>query len=92
MCITEGDIDRVGCPDPECVKQSREADEEEVARVVSDGEVRRWKWLREKRDLDRGSLNHIDAGLIAYCFLPRSDGGALSCSSMPGGCTKTKRH
>lgn len=49
-------MDRVGCPDPECVKKKREADEEEVARVVSDAELRRWKWLREKRNFDRGSF------------------------------------
>ena len=57
MCISEGDVDRVGCPDPECVKKNRDADEEEVARVVSDAELRRWKWLREKRDFDKGSLS-----------------------------------
>lgn len=54
MCITEGDVGRVGCPDPECVKDGREADEEEVARAVTDEEVARWKWLREKRALDKG--------------------------------------
>lgn len=54
MCIEEGDVGRVGCPDPECVKAGREAGEEEVARVVSDVGVKRWKWLREKRNLDKG--------------------------------------
>ena len=56
MCITEGDVKRVGCPDPECVKKGREAEEEEVARVVNEEEVRRWKWLKEKRRFDRGTL------------------------------------
>ena len=56
MCISEGDVDRVGCPDPECVKKSHEAAEEEVARVVSGADISRWKWLREKRDFDRGSV------------------------------------
>jgi E3 ubiquitin-protein ligase RNF14 len=69
MCISEGDVDRVGCPDPECVKKNREANEEEVARVVSDAEVRRWKWLREKRDFDKGSLSMHYSDLIAYCYL-----------------------
>ena len=66
MCISEGDVDRVGCPDPECVKKKREADEEEVARVVNDSELRRWKWLREKRNFDRGSLSlhYIDLCLL----------------------------
>ncbi|KAF8168339.1 RWD domain-containing protein [Crassisporium funariophilum] len=53
MCIEEGDIGRVGCPDPQCVKQGREAQEEEVERAVSKAEMQRWKWLREKRDLER---------------------------------------
>ncbi|KAK7025550.1 hypothetical protein VNI00_015903 [Paramarasmius palmivorus] len=55
LCIKEGDISRVGCPDPECVKQGREATEEEVARVVSGGddEIRRWRWLREKAAVER---------------------------------------
>ena len=90
MCITEGDIGRVGCPNPECVKKNREADEEEVARVVSDAEVHRWKWLREKRDFDRGSLtlHYLDPCLL----LLRSDCSALSCCSMPGAYTQTKRH
>ena len=54
MCIEEGDVGRVGCPDPDCVKEKSEANEEEVARVVSVAEVQRWRWLREKRDLEKG--------------------------------------
>ncbi|EEB97883.1 hypothetical protein MPER_02704, partial [Moniliophthora perniciosa FA553] len=55
LCIKEGEISRVGCPDPECVKAGREATEEEVARVVSGGdeEIRRWRWLREKVAAER---------------------------------------
>ncbi|EFI28584.1 ring finger protein 14 isoform 2 [Coprinopsis cinerea okayama7 len=53
MCVEEGDVGRVGCPDPECVKQKREAEEEEVARVLTDAEVARWRWLREKRNLEK---------------------------------------
>lgn len=53
LCIEEGDVGRVGCPDPECVKEKREAVEEEVARVVTDKEVARWRWLREKRSIDK---------------------------------------
>ena len=63
MCISEGDVDRVGCPHSECVKKNRKADEEEVARVVSDAEVCRWRWLREKRDVDRGSSSIHYVGL-----------------------------
>ncbi|KAJ4476743.1 hypothetical protein J3R30DRAFT_3488613 [Lentinula aciculospora] len=48
LCITEGDVSRVGCPDPNCVKEGRQADEEEVARVVSEEGVARWRWLKEK--------------------------------------------
>lgn len=46
---------RVGCPDPECVKKGSEASEEEVARVVNDAELQRWKWLIEKRNIERGT-------------------------------------
>ncbi|KAH9947645.1 hypothetical protein B0H21DRAFT_314307 [Amylocystis lapponica] len=53
LCITEGDVGRVGCPDPQCVKDGREANEEEVRRVVTEEEVRRWKWLREKRAIEK---------------------------------------
>ena len=45
---------RVGCLDPQCVKDGQEATEEEVRRVVTEEEVRRWKWLREKRAVERG--------------------------------------
>ena len=54
LCIKEGDVGRVGCPDPECVKEHREAIEEEVRRVVTEEEVLRWRWLRTKRALERG--------------------------------------
>ncbi|KAF9535579.1 hypothetical protein CPB83DRAFT_865808 [Crepidotus variabilis] len=53
MCIEEGDVDRVGCPDPECVKKKTEASEEEVARIVTEAELDRWRWLREKRAYEK---------------------------------------
>lgn len=56
MCIEEGDVGRVTCPDPECVKKGAEAVEEEVARVVTEVELQRWRWLREKRNLEKGKL------------------------------------
>ncbi|KAG2370195.1 hypothetical protein BDR07DRAFT_1447129 [Suillus spraguei] len=43
-CIRDGDIGRVGCPDPACVKTGHEAGEEDR---------KRWKWLREKRAFER---------------------------------------
>ena len=67
MCIEEGDVTRVGCPDPECVKKGNEAGEEEVARVVTEAELQRWKWLKEKRNLERG------VSYYALCFLPASN-------------------
>ncbi|KAG1749690.1 uncharacterized protein EDB91DRAFT_1109113 [Suillus paluster] len=67
-CIMEGDIGRVGCPDPGCVKAGHEAGEEDVIRVVGEEEVRRWKWLRTKRALER------DPGMVhcpvAFCQTP----------------------
>ncbi|KAF9073752.1 hypothetical protein BDP27DRAFT_1288622 [Rhodocollybia butyracea] len=53
LCITEGEVSRVGCPDPQCVKEGRQADEEEVARAVSEETVVRWRWLKEKVMMDR---------------------------------------
>ncbi|KZV77620.1 RWD-domain-containing protein [Peniophora sp. CONT] len=53
LYIAEGDISHVGCLDPTCVKEGREADEEEVRRVVTEEEVRRWLWLRQKRVFER---------------------------------------
>lgn len=56
LCISEGDVDRVGCPDPGCVKQGAKASEEDVRRVVSMEEVARWKWLKEKKELEKGMV------------------------------------
>ncbi|KAF9560213.1 RWD-domain-containing protein [Agrocybe pediades] len=68
MCIEEGDVGRVGCPDPECVKKGNEASEEEVARVVTEQELQRWKWLREKRTYDRDpTVVHCP---VAVCQAP----------------------
>lgn len=54
LCISEGDVDRVGCPDPGCVKEGTKASEEDVRRIVSLEEVERWKWLRDKKELEKG--------------------------------------
>ncbi|TRM61430.1 hypothetical protein BD626DRAFT_500987 [Schizophyllum amplum] len=70
LCIAEGDVGRVGCPDPACVKDNREAAEEEVARVVTQEELARWRWLREKRDLEKDpTIIHCP---IATCQYPIS--------------------
>ncbi|KAJ3907848.1 RWD-domain-containing protein [Lentinula edodes] len=53
LCITEGDVLRVGCPDPQCVKEGRQANEEEVARAVSEEAVARWRWLKEKSMIEK---------------------------------------
>lgn len=59
---------RVGCPDPECVKATREANEEEVVRVVTSEEVGRWKWLREKRELEKNpDVIHCP---LSFCQTP----------------------
>ncbi|KAI9057191.1 RWD-domain-containing protein [Trametes sanguinea] len=64
LCIREGDVGRVGCPDPACVKEHREATEEEVRRVVTEEELLRWKWLRMKRALEKDpTLVHCPMGL-----------------------------
>ncbi|PFH50738.1 hypothetical protein AMATHDRAFT_144371 [Amanita thiersii Skay4041] len=53
LSIAEGEVGKVGCADPECVKAGQEANEDEIARVVSEEEVRRWRWLREKRTFEK---------------------------------------
>ncbi|KAI0824126.1 RWD-domain-containing protein [Trametes gibbosa] len=63
LCIREGDVVRVGCPDPACVKEQREATEEEVRRVVTEEEVLRWKWLRMKRALEKDPT-------LVHCPMP----------------------
>ncbi|KAI0662611.1 RWD-domain-containing protein [Cubamyces menziesii] len=64
LCIKEGDVGRVGCPDPACVKEQREATEEEVRRVATEEEVLRWRWLRMKRALEKDpTLVHCPMGL-----------------------------
>lgn len=47
--ISEGDITRVGCPDPQCVKERKEATEDEVKRVLAPEVFQRLKFLRDKR-------------------------------------------
>jgi hypothetical protein len=54
LYVAEGDTTRVGCLDPQCVKDGQEATEDEVRRVVTEEEVRRWKRLREKKATERG--------------------------------------
>ncbi|KAF9523724.1 hypothetical protein CPB83DRAFT_655759 [Crepidotus variabilis] len=58
--IKEGDVARVGCPDPECVKKATEASEEEVAKIVTEAELVRWRWLREKRAYEKDPT-------VVYC-------------------------
>jgi len=54
LCISEGDVDRVGCPDIKCVKDGNLAEEEDVRRVIAtEEEVKRWKWLKEKKELEK---------------------------------------
>ncbi|KAF9259076.1 RWD-domain-containing protein [Marasmius fiardii PR-910] len=70
LCIKEGDIERVRCPDPECVKNGQDATEEEVARVVSGGEeeLSRWRWLKEKVAIEKDpTIVHCP---MAFCQKP----------------------
>ncbi|KAJ7135261.1 RWD-domain-containing protein [Mycena crocata] len=68
LSIIEGNVEKLGCPDPECVKMGRESGEAEIARVVSEEEVERWRWLREKILVERDpSLVHCP---MAFCQTP----------------------
>lgn len=51
----EGDVTRVGCPDPTCVKEGRQASVEDVKSIVSPNEVSRWQQLLRKRELEQGT-------------------------------------
>ncbi|KAI6109433.1 hypothetical protein EDD16DRAFT_1614007 [Pisolithus croceorrhizus] len=53
--VREGDVDRVGCPEVGCESNGefREATEDEVRAVLSEEQVKRWRWLKRKRDLER---------------------------------------
>ncbi|KAF9456145.1 hypothetical protein BDZ94DRAFT_1178351 [Collybia nuda] len=68
MCIAEGEVGRVGCPDPECVKLGREADVEDIVRVVTQTEMRRYRWLKEKKALEKDpSIVHCP---MTFCQNP----------------------
>ncbi|KAF8898348.1 hypothetical protein BD779DRAFT_1431073 [Infundibulicybe gibba] len=70
LFIMEGDIGRIGCPDPSCVKEGRCASESEVARVVTEEEVRRWRWLKSKKDLEMDpTIIHCP---MSFCQTPVS--------------------
>lgn len=68
LAIAEGEVSRVGCPDPACVKEGVEAGEGDVARVVAEAEVTRWKWLRDKRAVERDPRVVICP--LAFCQAP----------------------
>lgn len=88
LCITEGDVGRVGCPDPECVKAGREANEEEVARVVTDQDLQRWRWLREKRALEKGMWWRFILSLSVRLIRHRSLSRSLPNALLPDTCVK----
>ncbi|KZT61087.1 hypothetical protein CALCODRAFT_491746 [Calocera cornea HHB12733] len=62
LLIAEGDVGRVTCAEPECVKGHAEADEEDVRRACGEEALERWRWLREKRELEKDPT-------IIYCPL-----------------------
>ena len=53
LLIREGDVSRITCPDPECVKKVIPAAEDDVRRVVTQEELERLRWLREKQLFDK---------------------------------------
>jgi hypothetical protein len=91
LFIKEGDVSRVGCPDPTCVKENRTASEEELRRVVTEKDITRWKWLVEKQMLEKGGLYHLSRSrLSAYVFVFfRSNDHSLPYSGLPkaGACS-----
>jgi len=69
LCVTEGDVGRVGCPDPKCVKDGNLADEEDVRIVLqSELQVQRWKLLKAKKEIEKDpTIVHC---LMAFCQAP----------------------
>ncbi|KAH8818591.1 hypothetical protein DL96DRAFT_1621520 [Flagelloscypha sp. PMI_526] len=51
--ISEGQVERVTCPDPGCVKDKRSVVEDDIARIVSPDELDRLKGLRKKAALEK---------------------------------------
>jgi E3 ubiquitin-protein ligase RNF14 len=63
LCVAEGEVSKVACPGVECVKAKERSDdasvggaewEDVVRRVLSEEEVKRWKWLRIKQAAEKG--------------------------------------
>lgn len=66
--ISSGSLEQVSCADPTCVKEKSEITEEDVARVVTEREFLRWKWLKTKRAIERGTLIYCLLDLIFEGF------------------------
>ncbi|KAJ7225754.1 hypothetical protein GGX14DRAFT_640733 [Mycena pura] len=68
LSISEGNVEKLGCPDPQCVKIGADSSEEEIARVVSPELVKRWRWLKEKIMFEKDpTLVHCP---MAFCQSP----------------------
>ena len=89
--IREGDVDKVTCADPGCVKEeSRQQGtdeysgfvrEEDVRRVVSDKEVARWKALKRKRELERDPTLVCCPIVVCQAPVPATDAQKASLTS-----------
>ncbi|QRV76297.1 E3 ubiquitin-protein ligase RNF14 [Ceratobasidium sp. AG-Ba] len=66
LCVSEGEVGKVACPGVECVREREKAKGEEtedamsgaewedvVRRVLSEEQVKRWKWLRIKQAAEK---------------------------------------
>ncbi|KAG9101137.1 translation termination inhibitor protein itt1 [Ceratobasidium sp. UAMH 11750] len=63
LCVSEGEVGKVACPGIECVQErekNKDGDtvggaewEDAVRRVLSEEEVKRWKWLRVKQAAEK---------------------------------------
>ncbi|KAJ3512797.1 hypothetical protein NLJ89_g3313 [Agrocybe chaxingu] len=53
ISVREGDLERVRCIDPECMKAKKGATDDEVEQVLSGISLARWRWLRDKREFER---------------------------------------
>ncbi|QRV91120.1 E3 ubiquitin-protein ligase RNF14 [Ceratobasidium sp. AG-Ba] len=71
LCVSEGEVGKVACPGVECVQEREKAKGEEtedamsgaewedvVRRVLSEEQVKRWKWLRIKQAAEKDPIRY----------------------------------
>ncbi|KDR84872.1 hypothetical protein GALMADRAFT_297648 [Galerina marginata CBS 339.88] len=66
IAVREGELSKIKCADPECMKVKKVAVEEEMQGVLSASVFSRWRWLKEKREFEKD----IDHSYCPICENP----------------------